>query len=135
MLSSTSSTWYCPRTSRHLRTRFGILASRWESTDHWARDYADLSYVFSCAMLVVGFCSSRSRLWMIVHSSSMRFRSGLFPGHSSFAQKLGRLSRHHCWAVAERCAGAPSCTKMAFGLSDTIRRFRTEPSLRSADCR
>ena len=59
----------------------------------------------------------------------MGFRSGLFPGHTSFAQKCGTLSRHNCWTVAERCAGAPSCMKMAFDLSATIRRFRTEPFL------
>ena len=66
---------------------------------------------------------------MITQSSSMGFGSGLFPGHSSFAQKFGRLSRRHCWAVAERCTGAPSCMQMAFDLSAAIGRFRTEPSL------
>ena len=116
---------YCPRTSKHLRTRFGILATRVGSTDGWIRDHADLSCVSSCARLVAGVCLSRS-FWTIAHSSSMGFRSELFPGPFSFTQKCGRLSQHHCWAVAERCAGAPSCMKMAFDLSATIRRFRTE---------
>ena len=63
-----------------------------------------------------GFCLSRS-CWTIDHSSSIGFRSRLFPGHSSFAQECGRLSRHHCWAVAERRAGTSSFMKMVVDLS------------------
>ena len=108
----------CPQTSKHSEHGSAdLLATRLESTDGWIRDHADLSCVSSCARLVAGFCLSTS-CWTIDPSSSIGFRLGLFPGHSSFAQMYGRQqSRHHCWALAERCAEDPSCIKLAFDLS------------------
>ena len=69
---------HCPRTSKHLRTRFGILATRLESTDGWIRDHANLSCLSSCARLVADSCLVRS-CWMISHSSSMGFQVRTVP--------------------------------------------------------
>ena len=76
---------YDPLTCKHLRTRFDILAAKLEGTDGRIRDHADLRCVSSCARLVA-VCLSGS-CWTIDHSSSIGFRSELFPGHSPFSPR------------------------------------------------
>ena len=56
-------------------------------------------------------------VWTIGHRFSIGDKSGLLPGHSSFAQKSSKWDRHHSCVLRARFTGAPPCWKMASDMS------------------
>ena len=97
------------------RIRPGMLVIRLLSVSEVMLDQAVRTFVIRVTS--VASAVSLVSVWTIGHRFSIGDKSGLLPGHSSFAHMSSKWDRHHSCVLRARFAGAPPCWNMGSDMS------------------